>query len=275
MPLKKTWTYHARYKLGTLFWLPDIFESVHWRWNKTHWKAALKYFPGKVTMETGVNLLSLLAFFLSFFFSFPDGRICLKVPSLCWTQFAKHCSLDRPNGGENNKKPILHTSTYTLSGLLFPRWRFSLPESGSWVRCWDWTGSPVERMPFAWGITFVLRGSTNVTVDSGKEVKAGRRGHSPRWPLFMQDFCNLIIKPGHPKPWPSPCLASRWPPGPPFLIRTCLNLSHSSEPSFHSTPILTCLKQWLTGVVTVLEMTLLIFCDASPWFCFYFHVHLK
>ena len=77
-------------------------------------------------------------FFLKFFFSFPDGRICLKVPSLCWTQFAKHCSLDRPNGGENNKKPILHMSTYTLSGLLFPRWRFSLPESGSWVRCWDY-----------------------------------------------------------------------------------------------------------------------------------------
>ena len=86
----------------------------------------------------------------------------------------------------------------------------------------------------------------------GNEVS--RCCHLPRWPLFMQDFCNLIIKPGSPKPWPSPCLASMlsWPPGPPFLICTCLNLSRSSKPSFNSTPILTCLKQWLTVLVTLI-----------------------
>ena len=135
MPFKKTWTYHARYKLGTLFWLPDIFESVHWRWNKTHWIAALKYFPGKATMETGINLLSLLSFFLSFFFFVPWWQnLCLMVPSLCWTQkFAKLCSLDRPDGGENNKKPILHTSTYSLSGLIFPRWLYRSQDPGSGV----------------------------------------------------------------------------------------------------------------------------------------------
>lgn len=36
----------------------------------------------------------------------------------------------------------------------------------------------------------------------GKEVS--RCCHLPRWPLFMQDFCNLRIKPGRPKPWPFP-----------------------------------------------------------------------
>lgn len=69
--------------------------------------------------------------------------------------------------------------------------------------------SPAESLLFAGVITFVVKEPRNVNVDSHKEMKLGRWCHLSRWLMFMQDFCNLISKPGPLKAWPSP--------GPPFL----------------------------------------------------------
>lgn len=86
----------------------------------------------------------------------------------------------------------------------------------------------------------------------------------------MQDFCNVITEPGHPKARqsPGPATGCPGPPGPFSPVRTCLNLKWSSRPGSDLTSTIKCglHSGWHYGPL-LSETPPLILCSAFFCFC--------